>query len=92
MSTRVLYDPKNNIGCLYESVSDTAFGPVIYDETDDTAQDILYAFLNDLRENGAADPSEMLFTLAERFHEWHKKHIGLDGEFRLTEEERDGLV
>lgn len=32
MSVNVIHDPQQRIACLYDTVTDTAFGPVLYDD------------------------------------------------------------
>ena len=41
MGVRVLHDQKKNKSCLYDSVSDTAFGPVMFDTDDQEAHDFV---------------------------------------------------
>ena len=41
MGTRVLHDQVENKSCLYDSVTDTAFGPVMYSTGSIEAHDFL---------------------------------------------------
>lgn len=45
MGCRILFDPQDNLACLYCSTTDTAFGQVFYSWKDHTAQDRAEAFL-----------------------------------------------
>jgi hypothetical protein len=63
MGTRVLHDQEQNKSCLYDSVTDTAFGPVMYDTDRQEAHD----FLELLDEDPRITPED---ELAEAWETW----------------------
>jgi len=66
MSIRILFDPKERKACLYDSVSDTAFGPLFYESEDPKdyrdAELVALDFLNWHKENF---PTEDLRDLSD---------------------------
>lgn len=72
MGCRVIYDESQSIACLYCSVSDVVFGPIIYGERSKgkTAEEVAYEFIEatkpmDPRSLGAEE-------LLEDYAEWRK--------------------
>jgi hypothetical protein len=55
MGVRILRDPEQRRACMYDSVTETAFGPVLVDP-DDLLGD---AFIEYVRERTGGDPREV---------------------------------
>jgi hypothetical protein len=60
MSTRIMCDQENGVAALYNSVTETAFGPLFHDYNDDevdiTAEDVAGMFLKWFAKNYETDP------------------------------------
>ena len=65
MSIRILYDRQEGRACLYDSVSDTAFGPVTMD---------------DAEEDGGLNAEQRLFDALDRIflHHLHPVELGAE--------------
>ena len=74
MSVGVLYDPNESKACLYDSVSDTAFGPLFDDGEGTSARDEAVDFLAWVRDSGRQDTRMMTEAkLSRAIYEWQQE-------------------
>lgn len=67
MSVQILHDRKDDVAVLYDTVTETAFGPLIWNQGGYSGHDIACQFLNWLDMDARRYDST---TLREKFDEW----------------------
>jgi len=98
MSIRILFDPKERKACLYDSVSDTAFGPLFYESEDPNdyrdAELVASDFLNWFKENHPLEDLRDLsdYDVEQRVLSYLNKPAGPEWEpieYRMSDEIAD---